>query len=134
MKSILVPVEQHAFIRAVLDATVSVASRFGSHVEGLALGPDIPDMIAFDVPTGWTILSEPEQRDLVERSRELFDTFMLSCGIPRQAEAPDGVSCAWAGRQLYGDSHVGSFGRLFDLIVLGRPGSSDGAAAGQSRS
>lgn len=125
MKSILVPVEQHAFIRTVLDAAVSVASRFGSHVEGLALGPDIPDVIAFDVPTGWTILSEPEQRDLVESSRQLFDTFMLSCGIPRQAEGPDGVSCAWTGRQLYGDSHVGSFGRVFDLIVLGRPGTSD---------
>lgn len=79
MKAILVPVEQHAFIRAVLDAAVSVASRFGSHVEGLALGPDIPDVIAFDVPTSWTILSEPEQRDLVERSRQLFDAFMLSC-------------------------------------------------------
>jgi nucleotide-binding universal stress UspA family protein len=125
MKAILVPVEQHGFMRAVLDAAVSVASRFGSHVEGLALGPDIPDVIAFDVPTGWTILSEAEQRDLVERSRELFDTFMLSCGIPRQAETPDTPSGAWTGRQLFEDSHVGSFGRVFDLIVLGRPGQPD---------
>jgi nucleotide-binding universal stress UspA family protein len=125
MKTILVPVEQHGFMRTVLDSAVSMASRFGSHVEGLALGPDIPVVIAFDVPTGWTILSEPEQRDLVERSRELFDTFMLSCGVPRQAEAPDGVSCAWTGRQLYGDTYVGSFGRVFDLIVLGRPGPTD---------
>jgi nucleotide-binding universal stress UspA family protein len=125
MKSMLVPVEQHAFMHAVLDAAVSVASRFGSHVEGLALGPDIPDVIAFDVPTGWTILSEAEQRDLVEHSCQLLDAFMLSCGIPRQADAPDGVSWAWTGRQLFGDSHVGSFGRVFDLIVLGRPRPAD---------
>ena len=121
MKAVLVPVEPHAFVRSVLGAAVVVAGRFGSHVEGLALGPDIPDVIAFDVPTGWTVLSEKEQRDLVERSQQLFDSFMLSCGIPRQAEAPGGVSCAWTGRCLFGDSHVASFGRVFDLIVLGRP-------------
>jgi nucleotide-binding universal stress UspA family protein len=125
IRTILVPVEQHAFIRSVLDAAALVAGRFGSHVEGLALGPDIPDVVAFDIPAGWAVLSEKDQRDLVERSQQLFDSFMLSCGIPRQAEAPDGVSCAWTGRRLFGDSHIGSFGRVFDLIVLGRPGPPD---------
>jgi nucleotide-binding universal stress UspA family protein len=94
-------------------------------VEGLALGPDIPDVIAFDVPVGWTILSEKEQRELVERSRHLFEEFMLSCAVPRKTEAPDEVSCGWLGQQLFGDSYIGSFGRVFDLIVLGRPGSRD---------
>ena len=37
MKSILVPVEQHTFTRSVLDTTLLVAGRFGSHVEGLAV-------------------------------------------------------------------------------------------------
>jgi nucleotide-binding universal stress UspA family protein len=125
MKAILVPVEQHSFIRSVLDAALLVAGQFGSHVEGLALGPDIPDVIAFDVPVGWTILSEKEQRELVERSRHLFEEFMLSCAVPRKAEAPEEASCGWLGQQLFGDSYIGSFGRVFDLIVLGRPGSRD---------
>lgn len=125
MKAILVPVEQHSLIRSVLDAALLVASRFGSHVEGLALGPDIPDVIAFDVPVGWTILSEKEQRSLVEKARHLFEEFMLSCAVPRRTEAPDEVSCGWLGQQLLGDSYIGSFGRVFDLIVLGRPGSGD---------
>jgi len=125
MKAILVPVEQHSFIRSVLDAALLVAGRFGSHVEGLALGPDIPDVIAFDVPIGWTILSEKEQRDLVERSRQLFEEFMHSCAVPRKSEAPDEASCGWLGHQLFGDSYIGSFGRVFDLIVLGRPGPRD---------
>jgi nucleotide-binding universal stress UspA family protein len=94
-------------------------------VEGLALGPDIPDVVAFDVPVGWTILSEKEQRELVGRSRHLFEEFMLSCAVPRKTEAPDEVSCGWLGQQLFGDSYIGSFGRVFDLIVLGRPGSRD---------
>jgi nucleotide-binding universal stress UspA family protein len=125
MKAILVPVEQHSFMRSVLDAALLVAGRFGSHVEGLALGPDIPDVIAFDVPVGWAILTEKEQRELVERSRQLFEEFMLSCAVPRRTEAEDEVSCGWLGQQLFGDSHIGSFGRVFDLIVLGRPASRD---------
>jgi nucleotide-binding universal stress UspA family protein len=125
MKTLLVPVEQHNFIRSVLDAALLVATRLGSHVEGLALGPDIPDVVAFDVPVGWTILSEKEQRELVERSKRIFEEFMLSCDVPGGSEAPDGVSCGWLGDQLFGDSYIGSFGRVFDLIVLGRPDRGD---------
>jgi nucleotide-binding universal stress UspA family protein len=118
MKAILAPVEPHPFIRSVLDAALSVASRFGSHVEGLALGPDIPDVVAFDVPAVWTVLSEKEQR-------ELFEEFMLSCSVPRKSEAPDEVSCGWLGHQLYGDRYIGSFSRVFDLVVLGQPARHD---------
>ena len=118
MKAILVPVEQHSLIRSVLDAALLVAGRFGSHVEGLALGPDIPDVIAFDVPVGWTILSEKEQRELVERSRHIFEEFMLSCAVPRRAEAPDETSCGWLGQHLFGDSYIGSFGRVFKARQL----------------
>jgi nucleotide-binding universal stress UspA family protein len=50
---------------------------------------------------------------------------MLSCAVPRKTEAPDEVSCGWLGQQLFGDSYIGSFGRVFDLIVLGRPGARD---------
>jgi len=125
MKAILVPVEPHSFIRSVLDAALLVAGRFGSHVEGLALGPDIPEVIAFDVPVGWTILSEKEQREHLARSQHLFEDFMLSCAVPRKTEAADEVTCDFIGQQLFGDSYIGSFGRVFDLVVLGRPGSQD---------
>jgi hypothetical protein len=125
MKSILVPIEQHTFTRSVLDIALLVAGRFGSHVEGLALGPDISDAIAFGVPATWRILSEKDQRDMVERSQRLFETFMLSCTVPGHPDASSEVSYGWIGRQLFGDSHIGSFGRVFNLVVLGRPGQSD---------
>lgn len=125
MKAILVPVEQHAFIRSVLDAALLVAGRFGSHVEGFALGPDIPDIVAFDGPTSWAILGEKEQRDLVDGSRRVFEEFMQSCAVPRQDGASPDASYTWLGRQLFGDSHIGTLGRVFDLIVLGRPGPRD---------
>ncbi len=122
MKTVLVPIEQHAFMRSVLDVALLVADRFGSHTEGLALGPDIPDVVAFDIPSDWTVLSEKEQQDIVERSRQLFESFMQSCAVPKHSETPDGVSYSWTDRELFNESHIGSFGRVFDLIVLGRPG------------
>ncbi len=109
-------------MRSVLDVALLIAGRFGSHVEGLALGPDIPDVVAFDIPADWTVLSDKEQRDIVERSQQLFEGFMLSCAVPRHSEASEGVSHSWAGTQLFGESHIGGLGRVFDLIVLGRPG------------
>ena len=51
MKPILVPVEQHTFTRSVLDVALLVAGGFGSHVEGLALGPDIPDVNCLRCPS-----------------------------------------------------------------------------------
>jgi nucleotide-binding universal stress UspA family protein len=122
MKTILVPVEQHAFMRSVLDVALLVAKRFGSHIEGLALGPDIPDIVAFDIPSDWAVLSEKEQQDMVERSREMFESSMLSCAVTSQPETPDRVSYSWTDKRLFGESQIGNFGRLFDLIVLGRPG------------
>ena len=62
---------------------------------------------------------------MVERSQRMFETFMLSCTVPGHPDAPSEVSYSWIGRQLFGDSHIGSFARVFDLIVLGRPGRSD---------
>jgi hypothetical protein len=122
MKTVLVPVEQHAFMRSVLDVALLVASRFGSHIEGFALGPDVRNVAAFDIPSDWTVLNEKEQQDRVEQSRELFESFMLSRAVPRQAETPERVSYSWTDKQLFGESHIGNFGRVFDLIVLGRPG------------
>ena len=84
MRTVLVPVEHHAFMRSVLDAALLVAGRFGSTIEALALGPDIPEVIGFDVPAGWSLLSEKEQRDLVERSRQLFEDFMRSVACPHK--------------------------------------------------
>jgi nucleotide-binding universal stress UspA family protein len=122
LKSVLVLVEQHAFMRSVLDAALLIAGRFGSHVEGLALGPDIPDIVAFDIPSDWSVLSDKEQRDIVERSQQLFEGFMLTRAVPKYSEGSDGVSYSWTGRQLFGEGHIGRLGRVFDLIVLGRPG------------
>ncbi len=121
MKSILVPVEQHASMRAVLDVSLLVAERFGSFVEGLALGPDIPEVIGIDVPAGWSLFDRKTQRELVEQSRQVFESFMREALASPRAESRQAFSHAWAGSELVGDSYLGRHGRIFDLVVLGRP-------------
>jgi hypothetical protein len=51
MKPILVPVEQRTVTCSVLDVALLVAGRCGSHVEGLALGPNIPDANCLQCPS-----------------------------------------------------------------------------------
>ena len=38
------------------------------------------------------------------------------------AETPSVYSCAWPRAEAAEDAYIGSYGRVFDLIVLGRPG------------
>src|SRR5215218_5882450 len=45
---ILVPVEQHTS-DAVFHAALAVARTFDSYIEGIALGPSVPDVIISDV-------------------------------------------------------------------------------------
>ena len=48
MEAILVPVEQHTS-DAVFHAALAVARTFDSYIEGIALGPSVPDVTIGDV-------------------------------------------------------------------------------------
>lgn len=121
MKTILVPVEPHAAMRSVLDAAVLLADRFGSYIEGMALGPDIPEVIGLDLPISWTIMDEKAQQDLVEQSRRLFHAFMAGCAVPPSTADAAQMCHAFVGSTIVPDRRLGSYGRTFDLTVLGRP-------------
>ena len=55
MKNILVPIETHSAIESVLKTALLLGRRFESYIEGMPLGPDLPDLGAFDPPVGWTM-------------------------------------------------------------------------------
>jgi nucleotide-binding universal stress UspA family protein len=60
--------------------------------------------------------------------REIFDNFSRS--QPQSVES--GVTFAWQGDELATDDTVGSYGRIFDLIVVGRPGLDAGDPRGMT--
>ncbi len=148
MKTILVPTEDHDQMAAVLQTAWLIARRFGSYIEGFAVQPAPSGFLAVDPLSSLTIPQTAGSDAEIEReSRRMFESFMASHGVP-PAPSPtapppaytlpapadsrglrrgpgqnrEGASYAWTRPGGESDTFIGSYGRVFDLIVLGRPG------------
>jgi nucleotide-binding universal stress UspA family protein len=130
MKSIFVPVELHSSIDSVLGTAAILARQFGSHIEGAPLGPDLPDLVAFDMPVSWTVSDQNAWREIADEAHRKFESFMMEHGVPLHepagARASATPTCSWSGEHSLGDSQAASLARVFDIAVMGRPGSDRG--------
>jgi nucleotide-binding universal stress UspA family protein len=129
MKTILIPTEDHASMQAVLETARLIAQRFGGYMEGFAVYPAASDFVAVDPLSSLTIASTQEGDEEIERlAQGLFGSFMQAHAVPSAHAVPRGhgepaaYSHGWVRPTAHGDAFIGSYGRLFDLIVLGRPG------------
>ena len=126
MKTILVPMEPHEGMSAVLETALLLAKKRGSYIEGFPLRFGISEFVAVD-PAGSIPLESYRQESAEEaaQARKLFDSFMQSRGVPRASGAAGGLSpglsCGWLDDAPEGESFVGSYGRVFDITVLSRP-------------
>jgi nucleotide-binding universal stress UspA family protein len=57
-----------------------------------------------------------------EESQKLFEDGMAARGVAAVASGQSGPVYGWCDRPLSGDSFAGSRGRVFDVTVVGRPG------------
>lgn len=127
MKTLLVHLEISPVLDSVLACARHVAQRFGSYIEGFHLRPGQPDVIAAGadgfVAAAPDLLAgfERESRERAEKARALFEAFMAQHGLPRPSAAAHGPSADWRVETSTGPSALGSWGRVFDLIVVGRP-------------
>jgi nucleotide-binding universal stress UspA family protein len=128
MKNVLVPVELHSSIDSVFTSALLFARRFDSYIEGMPLGPDLPDLVAFDMPVSWTAADQNTWKELAEESQHRFADFMADEQVPAHEALKNNLSWGWAGEAAFGDSHVSSYARIFDITVLGRPGYERGDA------
>jgi nucleotide-binding universal stress UspA family protein len=121
MKTILVPTEKSDLMTSTLETALLFAKRFDSYIEGFALRAAISDFVAADliVADAWAV-AETRDAELAKEARVLFNTFMQSRGVSEQGS---GLSYGWTEADTARDAFVGSYGRVFDLIVFGRPGS-----------
>jgi nucleotide-binding universal stress UspA family protein len=121
-KTILVPIEQHGLMNSTLETALLLARSFDSYIEGFALRVAVPvafaagDIGAVPIPA-----SEQEIAENEKRSRSLFENFMQEHGVPCGGDTK-AMSSAWLENAAEGDDFVGSYGRVFDAIVLGKPG------------
>ncbi len=124
MKTILLPTEHTAAMASALDTALLLAQKFGSCIEGFPLRPAVADMVAMDPDTGLTMVAVKENdAEMVQQAESLFRSFMQRHGVPPRAEeVPASLSWSWLGTAPSGHDFVGSYGRVFDAIVLARPG------------
>lgn len=125
MKTILVPYHEEEAARAALKLAISLAKRCDGYVEGLLTFSEpmltfVPGVI---VPPDYLSSAVEEWRRFADRARTEFAQTTGTNGLPMQElEAPGkGPAAGW--REMEGDEAevVGRHGRLFDLIVVGRP-------------
>ena len=127
MKTILVPTEQNAGMESALDCALLLAKKFDSWIEGFALRPAVADMVAMDPDAGLTMVAVKENdADMARQAEDLFRSFMERHGVQRQAAGitapPAAISWTWHADAPSGHDFVGSYGRVFDVVVLARPG------------
>jgi len=124
VKTILVPTEHHDVMLSALQCAVLLARKFDSHIEGFALFPAMVELYALDSGIPLPIEIKEHDAEIAKQARSLFEKFMNDNGVSR-SPAPNGShSFSWLDGAPDGDPFVGSYGRVFDVIVLGRPGQS----------
>jgi nucleotide-binding universal stress UspA family protein len=124
MKTILVPTEQNDVMSSTLQTAYLLARKFDSYVEGFALRFAITDAVAMDVASTMPLATfERESQEAARQARTMFETFMRENNVPRATGNKGSLSCGWLEDALEGDYFVGSYGRVFDVTVLGRPSS-----------
>lgn len=122
MRNILVPVEQSGAMTSVLTAAWRLAARFGGHLEGAALLPRFADLVVSDIPIDTVRYDDGNDAETEVAARNLFEEFVA--GRMRAEPGLPPPRIGWAGRLDDGD--VGAFARLFDVTVVGRPGTRSG--------
>ncbi len=126
MKAILVPFEESDVVDSVLGCAALAGQRFGSYIEGVYVQPALPAIASADgfgvVTPAFVEKYEQEDRARIQQAEAYFNNFMGERGVSgAEPSTPSGqASAVW---QNVGPSedYVGHRGRLFDLIVVGRP-------------
>jgi nucleotide-binding universal stress UspA family protein len=124
MKSILVPTEHGSAMASALDTALLLAQKFGSCIEGFPLRPAVADLVAMDPDSGLTMVAVKENdAEMVRQAEMLFRAFMESRHLSQRiGEGQTSLSWSWLTDSPSGHDFVGSYGRVFDMIVLARPG------------
>jgi nucleotide-binding universal stress UspA family protein len=122
MKTILVPMENSEVMQSALETALLLGRRNNAYIEGFALR--WPIIIAGLDIVGGLALDSLEQDNLEEekKAREFFEAFMRKHDVPRSTETTDSLSFGWLDDAPPEGDFIGSYGRVFDVIVMNRRG------------
>jgi len=130
IKTILVCVSGADSGRTVLDAAARIAAMFGAHIEALHVRADPRGLVPYtgEGMDGSMIeeimdVTEREGGDRALKTRAMFDQFCTERGL-RRSDAPAASAeptISWREETGREDEIVAIRGRLFDMVVVGRP-------------
>ena len=128
MKTILVPLEESDVLPSVLEVALIVGRQFDSYIEGLYEQPGLTEVVVAGEGLGVTPPDlvetfQQQEKERAIRAHELFEAFMKEKGVLLNGGgAPqEHATAGWIEEEVPGRDLVGNRGRLFDLIVVGRP-------------
>lgn len=121
MKTILIPTEDHDAMLSVLEVARFIARTFDSYMEGFAVRPSTGAYVAVE-PVSSLAISGAFEEDTAREAQILFEKFMQKNDVPRAQPGHASYSYGWPRTEPGDDAFLGSYGRVFDLILLGRPG------------
>ncbi len=109
---------------SALDTALLLARKFDSLIEGFPLRPAVADLVAMDPDSGLTMVAVKENdAEMMRQAEMLFRAFMEGHGVPLHGgDGKTALSFSWLKDAPSGHDFVGSYGRVFDMIVLARPG------------
>jgi len=124
MRTILVPFCDDDLAEAALDTALLLAGRYRAYVEGLHAWRT-PQIIAGEgvvFPSESLTRLAEEGQEFARQARDRFNRIVNDRSIPFRdvATAADEVTCGWREGEGIEAEIVGDYGRLFDLIVMGR--------------
>ena len=122
LKTILVPMENHDAMQSVLETALLLAHRSNSYIEGFALRwPVIEFAGGIDILGGIPVDRFKEDiEEEAKKAKQIFETFMQKHDVPRATETEESLSFGWLDDVSEGESFIGNYGRVFDVIVMKR--------------
>jgi len=120
MKTILVPMENSEATQSALETALLLGRRNNAYIEGFALR--WPIIVAGLEMMGGLALDSLEQENLEEekKARQLFEGFMRKHDVPRSTDTTESLSFGWLEDAPPEGDFIGSYGRVFDVIVMNR--------------
>ncbi len=124
MSTILVPFSDDDRAEAALQTAIMIARKFNGHVEGLHAWRT-PQIIAGEgvvFPSESLARLTDESKQFAALAHQRFDATIKAENIPycEIGTAVDGVSCSWREGEGVESEIIGDYGRLFNVIVMGR--------------
>ena len=121
MKTILVPTENHDAMRSALQTALHLARRCDSYIEGFALRWSINEFTGVDMMSGLPLERyKQDSEEEANKAHQLFESFMQAHNVPRSTNTTGTLSFGWLDEAPENESFVGSYGRVFDVIVMHR--------------